>query len=392
MKKVRIGIIGVGMIGKVHLENYEKISGAEVVAACDIDEIELKQVAEKYNIPDTYRDYRELLAREDLDAVDVCLHNNLHAGITIEALRAGKHVYCEKPIAGSYVDGKKMIDTAKECGKQLHVQLSFLYGIETKAAKVLIDEGKLGKLYHARSTGFRRRGRPFVDGYGTKEFNQKEKASGGALFDMGVYRISQLLYLMNVPSVKTITGKTYQEMDMDEKRKNISGFDVEELGLGFVRFEGGLTLDIIESWAIHLNGLGGSSLVGNKGGLSLHGQVNGVNTPLSYHTTMGDMDMDATFDLGAANYRWHQLRENEDAYDSSQDHWIAALQGRVELLPTAEIALQTMLISEGIYLSDSLEREVTADEVIKMSKSTMIQPILKTKNVSDYKVNQEQLG
>lgn len=392
MKKVRIGIIGVGMIGKVHLENYEKISSAEIVAACDIDEIELKQVAEKFNIPDTYSDYRELLAREDLDAVDVCLHNNLHAGITIEALRAGKHVYCEKPIAGSYKDGKKMIDTAKECGKQLHVQLSFLYGIETKAAKMLIDEGKLGRLYHARSTGFRRRGRPFVDGYGTKEFNQKEKASGGALFDMGVYRISQLLYLMNMPSVKTITGKTYQEMDMDEKRKMISGFDVEELGLGFVRFDGGLTLDIIESWAIHLNGLGGSSLVGNKGGLSLHGQVNGINTPLSYHTTMSDMDMDATFDLDAANYRWHQLQENSDAYDSSQDHWIAALQGRVELLPTAEIALQTMLISEGIYLSDSLEREVTADEVIKMSKSTMLHPIPKTENVCDYKINQEQLS
>ncbi len=392
MKKVRIGIIGVGMIGKVHLENYEKISGAEIVAACDIDEIELKQVSEKFNIPDTYSDYRELLAREDLDAVDVCLHNNLHAGITIEALRAGKHVYCEKPIAGSYKDGKKMIDTAKECGKQLHVQLSFLYGIETKAAKMLIDEGKLGRLYHARSTGFRRRGRPFVDGYGTKEFNQKEKASGGALFDMGVYRISQLLYLMNMPSVKTITGKTYQEMDMDEKRKMISGFDVEELGLGFVRFDGGLTLDIIESWAIHLNGLGGSSLVGKKGGLSLHGQVNGINTPLSYHTTMSDMDMDSTFDLGAANYRWHQLQENPDAYDSSQDHWIAALQGRVELLPTAEIALQTMLISEGIYLSDSLEREVTADEVIKMSKSTMLHPIPKTENVSDYKINQEQLS
>jgi predicted dehydrogenase len=392
MKKVRIGIIGVGMIGKVHLENYEKISGAEIVAACDIDEIELKQVAEKFNIPDMYSDYRELLAREDIEAVDVCLHNNLHAGITIEALRAGKHVYCEKPIAGSYIDGKEMIDTAKEFGKQLHVQLSFLYGIETKAAKVLIDEGKLGRLYHARSTGFRRRGRPFVDGYGTKEFNQKEKASGGALFDMGVYRISQLLYLMNMPSVKTITGKTYQEMDMDVERKNKSGFDVEELGLGFVRFDGGLTLDIIESWAIHLNGLGGSSLVGNKGGVSLHGQVNGVNTPLSYHTTLGDMDMDATFDLGTANYRWHQLRENTDAYDSSQDHWIAALQGRVELLPTAEIALQTMLISEGIYLSDSLEREVTADEVIKMSKSTMLHPIPKTENVSDFKANQEQLS
>lgn len=80
------------------------------------------------------------------------------------------------------------------------------------------------------------------------------------------------------------------------------------------------------------------------------------------------MDMDSTFDLGAADYRFHQLRENMDAYDSSQHHWIAALQGRVELLPTAEIALQTILISEGIYLSNQLEREVTAEEVMSMSK------------------------
>ncbi|MCM3718138.1 Gfo/Idh/MocA family protein [Fictibacillus phosphorivorans] len=395
MKKVRIGIIGVGIIGKNHLDEYAKLDGAEVVAACDLNETELKTVAENYKIPDTYTDFREMLKRDDIDAVDVCLHNNLHAPVTIAALKAGKHVYCEKPIAGSYVDGKRMIDAAKEYGKMLHVQLSFLYGLETKAAKVLIDEGKLGKLYHARSTGFRRRGRPYVDGYGTKEFNQKEIAAGGALFDMGVYRISQLLYLMNLPKVKTITGKTYQEMEMDEKRREISGFNVEELGLGFVRFEGGLTLDIIESWAIHQNGLGGSSIVGNKGGITFNGKVNGANAPLSYHTIVGDMDMDATFDLGGADYRWHQLRENTGAYDSSQSHWVAALQGRVPLLPTAEIALQTMLISEGIYLSDRLEREVTAEEVIEHSKSQVVLPKSKSTEkeiVNDYNVEREGLA
>lgn len=372
MKKIRIGIIGVGIIGKTHLDNYAKLDGAEVVAICDLNENELKQVAERYRIPHTYTDYSEMLKRDDLDAVDVCLHNNLHAPITIEALEAGKHVYCEKPIAGSYLDGKRMVDTAKEYGKKLHIQLSFLYSKETKAAKSLIDDGKLGTLYHARSTGFRRRGRPFVDGYGTKEFLQKKVASGGALFDMGVYRISQILYLMNMPKVNTITGKTYQEVDMDEKRRQTSGFDVEELGVGFVRFEDGITLDIIESWAIHLNGFEGSYLVGNQGGIQFPGYTNGVSTPFSYHTSICDIDMDGTFDLGAADYRWHQLQENTDAYDSSQHHWISALQGRVELLPTAEIALQTMLISEGIYLSNLLDREVTAEEVISKSKTQVL--------------------
>lgn len=119
-----------------------------------------------------------LLKRDDIEAVDVCLHNNFHAPMSIAAMEAGKHVYCEKPIAGSYRDGAAMLKAARATGKMLHIQLSTLYTQETKAAKILIDGGKLGKLYHARSTGFRRRGRPFVDGYGTTAFTQKATASG----------------------------------------------------------------------------------------------------------------------------------------------------------------------------------------------------------------------
>jgi len=372
MEKIRVGIIGVGLIGKQHLENYERIDGVDVIAAADIDEAELNRVAERFGIPHTYTDFRQLLARDDIDAVDVCLHNNFHAPVTIEALRAGKHVYCEKPIAGSYADGKSMLDAAKECGRKLHIQLSFLYSKETKAAKALIDAGQLGKIFHVRSTGYRRRGRPYVDGYGTPYFTRKETAGGGALFDMGVYRISQLLYLLGNPEVTTITGKTYQEMDIDERRRQISRFDVEELGVGFVRFAGGLTMDIIESWAVHLNAFEGSSIIGSQGGIRLPGYADGRLTPLTYHTNLCDMEMDSTFNLDAMDYRWRNLRDNMDAYDSSQHHWIAALQGRVELLPTADIALRTMLISEGIYLSDRLGREVTADEVVSMSVSQAV--------------------
>ena len=158
MRKIRIGIIGVGIIGKSHLEKYSKIEGAEIVAVCDVNEQEARNVAEKYNVPSVYTDFREMLQRDDIEAVDVCLHNNFHEPVTIAALEAGKHVYCEKPIAGTYLDGKKMVDAAKEFGKKLHIQLATLYVKETKAAKELIDGGKLGKIYHARSNGFRRRG------------------------------------------------------------------------------------------------------------------------------------------------------------------------------------------------------------------------------------------
>ena len=108
-RNVRMGIIGVGQIGKLHLERYAKIPHVEMVAACDIDAPELQRVAELHGIPNTCEQFRDLLARDDIEAVDVCLHNNLHAPVTIAALEAGKNVFCEKPIAGTYVDGKAML-------------------------------------------------------------------------------------------------------------------------------------------------------------------------------------------------------------------------------------------------------------------------------------------
>jgi len=373
METIKIGIIGVGQIGKQHIEKYRQVAGVQITAVCDVNEAEARRVADQYGIPHVYSDYRELIGREDIVAVDVCLHNNFHAPVTIAALQAGKHVYCEKPIAGTYEDGRRMLEAAEETGKLLHIQLFTLYGKDTKAAKTLIDGGKLGRLYHARSTGFRRRNRPFVDGYGTPFFTRKETAAGGALLDMGVYHVAQLLYLLGNPEVERISGKVYQEMAMLEERKNSSGFNVEELATGFIRFKGGLTLDLIEAWSVHMGGFEGSSILGSEGGVRLpDGSSGEASQPFSYHSTVCDMDLDSTIDLDMMDLRWHRLRENEDAYDSSQHHWIAALQGRIPLLPTAAIALRTMLISEGIYLSDELGREVTAEEVILRSSSTAI--------------------
>lgn len=364
MEPVKIGVIGVGQIAKHHLEAYEGIEGADVVAAADINGDELARVAERFKIARTYAGFRELLADPEVEAVDVCLHNNLHAPVTIAALEAGKHVYCEKPMAGAYADAHRMLDAAHKCDRKLSIQLGTLFSKETKAARRLIEAGELGRLYHARSVGFRRRGRPYVDGYGTQSFVKKEVAAGGALYDMGVYHIARIMFLLGLPDVERISGKVYQETAMDDGRRASSGYNVEELGLGFVKLADGVTLDIIESWAIHLGGMEGSSIVGSRGGVRLE--------PFSFHTTVCDMEMDAGFLLDSADWRWRQLYEETAAYDSPQHHWVAALQGRVQLLPTAEAALATMLISEGIYLSDRLGREVTAEEVRQMSRSTAL--------------------
>ena len=135
--------------------------------------------------------------------------------------------------------------------------------------------------------------------------------------------------------------------------------------MGFVRFDGGITLDIMESWAIHLDKFEGSYVVGSKGGVRLE--------PFGFFHSVGDLSFDSTADLDEFSYRLQNVHGQGDIYDSPQHHWIAALQGRVELLPTAELALNTMLISEGIYLSSELGREVTTEEVKAASVSSAIE-------------------
>src|SRR5262249_50604702 len=143
-----------------------------------------------------------------------------------------------------------------------------------------------------------------------------------------------------------------------------SGYDVEELGLGFVRLAGGITLDIEISWAMHYEASESSKVLGTHGGIKLD--------PFAFFTTVGDMELDGSFDLKRAEFRLRSCDPTYEAYDSSPRHWIARLQGRVPGIDTASLALQTALISEGIYLSSQLGREVAAEEVRERSISTAL--------------------
>lgn len=364
--KVRIGVIGTGQIGTAHLNRYAQVPQAEVVAVSDPFPASLEEAKQKFGIAVGYADYRELLKRDDIDAVDVCVHNNKHAPITIAAFDAGKNVYCEKPIAGTYHDAESMVKAAKKAGRRLHIQMENVFGPETRAARRLIDEGHLGRVYYVRSYGHRRRGRPFVDGYGTANFVDRKISAGGALFDMGIYHLAQILHVISNPAVLTVTGTTHQELDMYEDRRQFSNYSVEELALGWVRFEGGVSFDIEEAWAVHYGGDESSKVLGSKGGLKLN--------PLTFFSNIADMPANSTFDLQGADTRWHACFPDTAWLDSSQRHWVGALLGRVPLLPTAEYALNAALISEGIYMSSELKREVTADEIRAKSKSTAVDP------------------
>lgn len=362
--KVKVGVIGVGQIGKRHVAGYAAMPNVEIVAVADLNQAEVERVAAEHGIARSFTNFRDLLALPEIQAVDVCLHNNFHAPVSIAAMQAGKDVFCEKPMAGTYIDALHMHEAAQKLGRRLGIQMVTVFNQECKTARRLIDAGALGRLYYGRAVAFRRRGRPYVDGYGTSNFVQKATSSGGALIDLGIYYIAQMLYLLGNTDVKTISGRTYQEIDMYEDRRSSGRYDVEEMGLGMVRLANDVTMDIEVSWAQHYEAGESSKVLGSKGGLKLD--------PLSYFSTLADVEMNSTFDLRSSDFRWHATDPNYSAYDGPQEHWIATLQGRVPGIDTAALALATALISEGIYLSSQLGREVTIDEVRERSISTSI--------------------
>src|SRR5690606_9088508 len=142
-------------------------------------------------------------------------------------------------------------------------------------------------------------GRPFVDGYGTPAFVNTATSGGGAMLDMAVYHISQMLYLLGNPGLVSVSGRTYQKVDnMYEERRLASSYNVEELGMGLIQLEGDITFFMEEAWAIHSEVQDSDYIYGSKGGLRL--------TPLHYYTTLADMEMDAAVDVKQAIVRWER--------------------------------------------------------------------------------------
>jgi predicted dehydrogenase len=271
MDRVRVGIIGAGMIAhRSHAEAFQAVPGAEVVAVADVDEVRARAFAEKYQIPQVFTDYETLLARADVDAVSIPLPVFLHAPATIAALKAGKHVLCEKPMARNSAEAQQMVDAARASGKKLAVYWRHRFGAQAMKAKQLIDAGELGRVYYTRTLGLRWRGRPAFDARMTrfgKWFGSLEQAGGGPLMDIGGYALDLVMGLLGFPDVRSASALTFREIDRE--RMDREGYEVEDLAVGLIRLENGASISIESSFAGNIDGPNGTWLFGTKAGLHL---------------------------------------------------------------------------------------------------------------------------
>ncbi len=254
-RPLRAGVIGLGA-GQAHMTGYVKADGVDLVAIAGKEKDRLAYAAERFDVPHTFEDWEDLVAREDIDLVSIATPNALHAPIAIAALRAGKHVLCEKPLSIDAGSAQQMVDAAVDAGRILQTAFNFRRRGDVRTLREHLDTGALGRIYHTKSTWLRRSGIPGLGSW----FTSKELAGGGPLIDLGVHVLDLALYLLDEPRIVSVTAATYAELGTRGRGGSGSSFtrfgtglayEVEDLATAFLRFEDGGSLRLEAGWAAY---------------------------------------------------------------------------------------------------------------------------------------------
>lgn len=355
--KVRIGIIGCGGIatGK-HLPALHKLSNIEMVAFCDLIRSRAESAAKNYGTPDAkvYENYKELLEDKTIDVVHVLTPNRSHSFISVDAMEAGKHVMCEKPMAINAEEAKKMVDAAKRTGKKLTIGYQNRQRNDSLFAKAEVEAGTLGEIYYARATALRRRAVP-TWGVFLNEYEQ----GGGPLIDIGTHALDLTLWMMNNYKPKMVVGTTYKKLGDQKEAGNAWGdwdpekFTVEDSAFGFITMEDGATIILESSWA--LNSLNvdeaKTSLCGTKAGADMKGglRINGVKYNKQYIE-------EPNLESGGVDYFEGDLGGEPQDFECRT--WINAITKGTPLTVLPEQAAVVTQILEAIYESAKTGRPV----------------------------------
>lgn len=355
-KKLKVAIIGCGGIanGK-HMPSLSKLNNVEMVAFCDLIEERAKEACEKYGTENAkyYTDYKELLKDESIDVVHVCTPNKSHSFITVDALEAGKHVMCEKPMAKTSKDAKAMVEAAKRTGKKLTIGYQNRFRNDSQYLHSICEKGDLGEIYYAKAHAIRRRAVPT---WGV--FLNEEEQGGGPLIDIGTHALDLTLWMMNNYKPKAVLGTAYHKLAEKENAANAWGpwdpkkFTVEDSAFGFITMENGATIVLESSWA--LNNLdvreAQTTLCGTEGGADMIGglRINGENLGRLYETKV---------ELNAGGVDFYDGKE-ENAADVEARLWIDSILNDTDPVVKPEQALVVTQILEAIYESSKTGKAV----------------------------------
>ena len=209
---MKIAIIGCGAIANgAHIPAYMKNPEAEIKYFCDIIPERAQAAVEKYGCGTAVTDYHDVLTEPEVVAVSICTPNLMHSVISIDAMRAGKHVLCEKPTARTYAEALEMQKVQHETGMTLNIGVCNRFNDSVRRIKQYIDDGKLGTVHHVYVSFRAHRSIPGLGG----AFTTKAIAGGGALIDWGVHYLDIVMYCTGDPTPKTVTGEAFCKLGKD---------------------------------------------------------------------------------------------------------------------------------------------------------------------------------
>jgi predicted dehydrogenase len=331
MEKAKVGLIGLGWIAQVfHMPIISKFNDAEITCVCDRDKTRARAIAEKYGIKRFYTDYKEMLEKEELDAVDICTSTDMHKELSIACLEAKRDVFVEKPIARKLDEAIAIAESVKKNRRQLMVGMNHRFRPDAMMLRSFIENSELGKVFYAK-TGWLKK--PSSEG---TWFSQKEMSGGGVILDMGIVMLDLALWMTGYPEVSRVNATNYSH-----KTK------VEDSSVAYLTMKNGATITIEVSWNFHIeNELYYCNIYGEQGS----GKIN----PLMIHKEMHGNIVNVT--PVKTDTSQNALKKS---YENELKHFIGAVRGIHPIISTAQEAVQRMKIIDAIYKSSVKGKEIT---------------------------------
>lgn len=366
-KKLRVGIIGTGWIAGAHMGAYLKQPDVEFVAAADLVpgkaekffadwEEEAKKAGFDFSGMKFYPSHKEMLDDPDLhlDAVSVCTYNRQHAEPTIYALKKGVNVLLEKPFTVTLDEAIEVCRAEKESGSLLSIGFQPRMDANMKEIKRIVESGALGKVYYISIGGGRRRGIPTP--FGTS-FIANETGGVGALGDIGCYALDMVLHALGDPKPLTVSGYKSAYFGKDPAYypthpEYADAFGVDDFAAGFIRLEGDVVVDFRTAWAMNLDTMGDTIIMGTKGSLRIpstecwNGTVGG---PMTLYTEVAGLQTETKLPI---------LPQKEDLFYLKVRTFLDAVKNHSAApVPSSQIIYNQAII-DGIARSAELGHEV----------------------------------
>jgi predicted dehydrogenase len=243
---IGVGIVGFGLMGRVHAYAYRSIPiyyngqpcPIRLVGICDVDEARAREGVEQAGFEFATRDVADLVARQDIDVIDVCTPNRFHATAVEMAVRAGKHVYCEKPLAYDLPEARRLARLAKQRGIKHQVTAEYRFFPALLRARQLVDEDFLGRLFHVRGVYLHS---GYVDPDRPLEWRlRKDIIGGGVLVDLGPHLLDLMRWLGGeVEAVCAVTETFIKERPLPEQPEVKAKVEVDDAVAALLRFRSG---------------------------------------------------------------------------------------------------------------------------------------------------------